>query len=99
MADIQLKWQSETRIELVGELNRHSIQSGQPLDMQLTTKQTTLYLDLSGVSRVDTAGLAWLIEVFAQFRARGTHLVLENLPEQLQKLMALGQVTTLFERG
>ena len=47
--------------------------------------------------RVDTAGLAWLIHSFAEFKQQGTRLELQNPPEQLQNLMQLGQVTTLFE--
>ncbi|WP_414704862.1 STAS domain-containing protein, partial [Pseudoalteromonas prydzensis] len=42
-------------------------------------------------------GLAWLIHSFAELKQQGIHLELQNIPEQLQKLMQLGQVTNLFE--
>ncbi|MBH0041519.1 STAS domain-containing protein [Pseudoalteromonas sp. SWXJZ10B] len=80
-----------------GELTRNSIGDEQLLNNKLLTKHEIIYFDLSGVSRVDTAGLAWLIHSFAELKQQGIRLELQNLPEQLQNLMQLGQVTTLFE--
>ena len=80
-----------------GELSRNSIGDEQLLNKQLQTKHKTIYFDLSGVSRVDTAGLAWLIHSLDLLKLQGTSLKLQNIPEQLQNLMALGQVSNLFE--
>ena len=80
-----------------GELTRNSIGDERLLNNKLLTKHKIIYFDLSGVSRVDTAGLAWLIHSFAELKQQGIRLELQNLPEQLQNLMQLGQVTTLFE--
>jgi len=43
-------------------------------------------LDLSGVTRVDSAGLALLLELARAARARGRELRCRNAPEQLRRL-------------
>ena len=56
-----------------------------------------IIFDLSAISRVDTAGLAWLIHTLSELQQQEIHLTLRNVPEQLQKLMQLVQVSQLFE--
>ena len=45
-----------------------------------------LELDLSGVTRVDSAGLALLLELSRTARAGGRELKLSGAPEQLRRL-------------
>ncbi|MBQ4832789.1 STAS domain-containing protein [Pseudoalteromonas sp. MMG010] len=87
----------EQQFKVSGELTRNSIGDDQFLNKQALNEHKTCYFDLCELTRVDTAGLAWLIHSFAQFKQQGIHLELQNIPEQLQNLMQLGHVTTLFE--
>lgn len=84
-------------LKISGELTHHSIDDKQLLEAASHSEHSTLYFDLSELLRVDTAGLAWLIHIFSQYKQQGIRLELQNPPEQLQNLMQLGQVTTLFE--
>jgi len=97
MTKLAISQVDEQHFRVSGELTRNSIGNEQLLNDKLLTKHKTTYFDLSEVSRVDTAGLAWLIHSFAEFKQQGICLELQNPPEQLQNLMQLGQVTTLFE--
>ena len=97
MSKLAISQVDEQHFRASGELSRNSIGDEQLLNKQIQTKHKTIYFDLSEVSRVDTAGLAWLIHSFAELKQQGVRLELQNPPEQLQNLMQLGQVTTLFE--
>jgi phospholipid transport system transporter-binding protein len=97
MTKLVMKQVDEQHFRVSGELTRNSIGSERLLNNTLLIKHKIIYFDLCDISRVDTAGLAWLIHSFAELKQQGTRLELQNPPEQLQNLMQLGQVTTLFE--
>ncbi|MFC3033017.1 lipid asymmetry maintenance protein MlaB [Pseudoalteromonas fenneropenaei] len=97
MSNVVLKQLDANTWQVSGELTRNSLGNERLLNQQLENTQTTLKLDLSAVSRVDTAGLAWLIHTLGELKVRGVRLELTNQPDQLCKLMALGQVSNLFE--
>ncbi|MDK1289637.1 STAS domain-containing protein [Pseudoalteromonas sp. B95] len=84
-------------VAVKGELTRDTLINESLLNQLLENAQSVLYFDLCEVSRVDTAGLAWLIHSLGKLKRQGIRLELQNRPEQLQNLMELGQVTTLFE--
>ncbi|WP_440054908.1 STAS domain-containing protein [Pseudoalteromonas sp. T1lg65] len=92
--------QSKGEIVFNGELTRESLPSAlksSSLESLLKNAQSDIDFDLSEVTRVDTAGLAWLIHSLGLLQHNGVSLKLRNIPEQLHNLMELGQVTTLFE--
>ena len=97
MSKVSITQLDDDQFRVSGELTRNSIGHERLLNMKPQTKHKTWYFDLSEVSRVDTAGLAWLIHSFAELEQQGVRLELKHSPDQLQKLMQLGQVTTLFE--
>ena len=53
-------------------------------------------LDLSGVTRVDSAGLALLLELARTARARGRELRCTRAPEQLRRLADFFGLTPLL---
>lgn len=97
MSNISITQVDEQHFRVSGELTRNTLKRERLLNANTQTKHKTWYFDLSEVSRVDTAGLAWLIHTFAELKQQGIRLELQHSPEQLQKLMQLGQVTELFE--
>ncbi|KAF7769348.1 phospholipid transport system transporter-binding protein [Pseudoalteromonas undina] len=97
MSKLAISQVDEQHLRVTGELTHNSIGNERLLNTKRQTKHKTLYFDLTEVTRVDTAGLAWLIHSFTEFKQQGIRLELQNPPEQLQNLMQLGQVTTLFE--
>jgi len=88
---------TDGQFKISGELTRNSISTERLINKHSQSSHKTWYFDLSEVSRVDTAGLAWLIHSLKELKRQGIRLELQNTPDQLQKLMQLGQVTTLFE--
>lgn len=55
-----------------------------------------LELDLSGVTRVDSAGLALLLELARHARARGRELRCVRAPEQLRRLAEFFGISALL---
>lgn len=84
-------------IVVEGVLDRHTVPSANFTYYTEFQQGQTLVLDLTDVSKVDTAGLAWLIDLLSQLQQKGIHLKLHNSPEQLTKLIGLGHVENLFE--
>ena len=52
--------------------------------------------DLSDVERVDSAGLAWLINAVRDARQHGVSVVINEPPEKLLKLAKISDVDTLL---
>ncbi len=55
-----------------------------------------LNLDLGGITRCDSAGLALLLEVSRRCRANGAQLQLSNPPAQLRKLLSFYRLDDLL---
>lgn len=97
MSKLTISTLGETQFKISGELTRNSITTERLINKHTQSNHKTWYFDLCEVTRVDTAGLAWLIHSLRELKQQGIRLELQNTPEQLQKLMQLSQVTTLFE--
>jgi len=63
----------------------------------LRTKPAKLSVDLSGVSYIDTSGLATLVEAERRARKQGTKLVLYGLHDQPRYLLEVTHLDRLFE--
>lgn len=55
-------------------------------------------IDLAGVTRADSAGLALLLEWLKRCRLRRQDLLLDNLPDSLLALARLSNLDDLLER-
>lgn len=56
-----------------------------------------ILVDLSGVTRADSAGLALLVEWSLTARAAGREIRYRNLPAEITALATLGEVRPLLE--
>ena len=63
----------------------------------LRTKPASLSVDLSGVSYIDTSGLATLVEVNRIARRQGTRLILGGIHDQPRYLFEITHLDRLFE--
>jgi len=63
----------------------------------LRSRPPALTIELSGVTYIDTSGLATLLEASRLARQQGTRLVLNGLHDQPRDLMHLTQIDRLFE--
>jgi len=78
-----------------GKLNRDTVAVHWPFHLLNQCKGEVLF-DLAEVSHVDTAGLAWLLQVLAVARATGLEPTLQEMPMQLKKLAAVSDVLNLL---
>lgn len=67
------------------------------LSKQLRQKPAELLVDLSDVSRMDTSGIATLVEAAGVARKQGTKLILEGLHDQPRNFLQITQLDHLFD--
>ena len=79
----------DNKAHLVGELTRQNIALLSQKKIHQMIKQDELTVNLAKISKVDTAGLAWLIYLLEQANAKSCQLIFSNLPEKLTKLIEL----------
>jgi len=85
----------ESIIKLTGPLILNTLFGFQDA-MQRQTAELTL-VDLNGVPYVDSAGLGSLVKFFVSYKRHGRKLILVAPSEQVQSLMSMTKVETLFE--
>ena len=73
-------------LHLAGTLDRAAVSAAWPAVLPLL--DGTQVLDLSAVTRLDSAGLALLAEVAARLSARGVAVRIDGSPEGLAELCA-----------
>jgi phospholipid transport system transporter-binding protein len=78
-----------------GELNRDSVVQYWPFQ-PLQNMQGSIVFDLAGLRHVDTAGLAWLIQVLSQARSKSIQVRLRDMPAQLRSLASVSDVLNLL---
>ncbi len=79
-----------------GELTRHSIISINNNDCGGWFEHGAVKVDLSQVSKVDTAGLAWLFYLLEQAEKHTCAISFSNFPLKLTKLITLSGVDGLL---
>lgn len=67
------------------------------LTKALRTKPVKVTVDLSGVTYLDTSGLAPLVEAARIARRQGTHLILSGIQGQARCLLEITRLDQLFE--
>ncbi|WP_421133664.1 STAS domain-containing protein [Alteromonas sp. A079] len=67
-----------------------------PAQRAKISTQDTLIIDLSDMSRIDSAGLAWLINAIRDGKQLGIQVTLRNIPDKLSKLAKISDVETLL---
>jgi anti-sigma B factor antagonist len=77
-------------IDTSGEMRRMIAEALRPIPPAVT-------IDLSGVTYLDTSGLATLVEASRIARGQGTRLVVEGLHDQPRELLHFTQIDHLLE--
>ena len=85
---VQLSWTREgERLALQGELDQDVLN---PLwDARVEAMKGITCIDLQGISRIDTAGVALLIHLIDQGKKQGNQVSLEGISENLRTLAEL----------
>ena len=87
---------SESGCSLEGQLTRHTVALINKKKSSSLLKKQNVILDLSKVTKVDTAGLAWLLLIIEQANTYSCNLSFENLSSDLIKLAELCSVDTFL---
>jgi phospholipid transport system transporter-binding protein len=93
MIDVQ---QSEHKAIISGVLTRATITRAFDKKYRKLIAGDEVTLDLAKVSKIDTAGLAWILMLVELATHNTCNMVLINLPEDLLKLAKLSAVDTLL---
>ena len=94
--DASLKQGGDGELLLTGTLSFTSVPQLEGLLEPLQRPDQETVIDLSGVERSDSAGLALLVEWLRQSRQRGARLTFRNIPEQMQAMARISQVHGLL---
>ncbi|KKA45265.1 MULTISPECIES: lipid asymmetry maintenance protein MlaB [Salinivibrio] len=82
---------------LSGRLDRDTVPDFWRQRDQWLPTDTALSLDLSALSRVDSAGMAMLLHLDKQLREKGQQVRYQGVPEQLKLLLSLSNVETFLD--
>ncbi|USD64988.1 STAS domain-containing protein [Vibrio sp. SCSIO 43136] len=93
-----IEWISDKEMALSGELDRDSVPEIWKALTKIKHNQARLEVSLEQVSRVDSAGLAMLIQLIRHAKKQNCHIMLCFVPEQLRTLCRLSNAEAiLFE--
>lgn len=83
---------AENNNVLIGELTRHTVMQISKKKIKELIAQQSAIVDLQQVTRIDTAGLAWLFSLLEQANTTNCQLSFSNIPTKLNKLINLSGV-------
>jgi len=94
-----ITWQevSTDTVELSGELSQHNVESLMPVAQRINGYDGTLHIELSQLSHVDSAGLAFLIELQQQAVSQCLNIAFSGSTSALEKLIALYGAESLLK--
>ncbi len=93
MIDVQ---RSEHKAIISGVLTRATITRNFDKKYRKLVSDKQVVIDLASISKVDTAGLAWLLMLVELAGKNSCDMTLINLPEDLLKLAKLSAVDSLL---
>ena len=92
MSQIELLETPEGKVSLVGVLSFSSVNQALEMMQPFIESRQSLIIDLSGVERADSAGLALLVEWISRSQQRGVELSYCDIPQQM---LAIARVSGL----
>ena len=85
----QIEVVADGQFRVSGDLDFHTVPQVWKSSLSLFNGHKSLTIDLSGVSRSNSAGLGLLIEWMRYAGSRGSTIKFLNLPEQMQQVAEL----------
>lgn len=82
--------------QIVGELTRHTISGSQKKYFAVLAANTSQSVDLTHLTKVDTAGLAWLLALVEYAKSKQIELSYSQAPSELVKLAQLSHVDSFL---
>ena len=98
-AKAEIKPLGEGRFELSGELTFDTVAGLLTLGEKRFAEHSRIIVDLSGVSRADSAGLALLMEWVGWANHSVREIRYQNVPERLVSIAAISEVEGMLTAG
>ena len=86
----------QQQLLFTGELTRKTVDRAFEKKAAFEISKDIALLDLSAVTRIDTAGLAWLLIVLEQAKRQRQEIYFTNIPQELFRLAKLSAVDTFL---
>ncbi len=96
MSDFELRDKGEGRFALHGAMSFATAQNILKQSEKLFARHDALQIDLSGVDKADSAGLALIIEWKSQASDRSANIRFRNVPESLLAIARTSEVQDLI---
>lgn len=84
-------------IALKGEIDLEYSASAREILLEAAGKGAGVVVDLSGVTMIDSSGIAGLLEAFQAARKRGKGFILASVDESVLRVLKLARLDTVFE--
>jgi len=88
-----------TLLELEGKLlvGRGDVALREAVESLLSAGESRILVDLHGVTRIDSSGMAELIAAYSKVKIQGGMLKLLRLPPKVQSILGVTQLMTVFD--
>ncbi|MDG3084760.1 lipid asymmetry maintenance protein MlaB [Vibrio hannami] len=89
----------EGQYQLVGELTRDTVPDIWKTILQWKPEQSELELSLAKAGRIDSAGMALLIQLIEHAKKLNCHIMLSFVPKELHTLFQLSNVDGMLAKN
>lgn len=90
----------DNQVAISGDLTMYSIEKDWLVSnkqvLQSFDKSRSVGVDLSAVNRIDSAGLAWLVNIVRDVKGAGFSLIFKNTPSELLNLAKISDAAPLL---
>ncbi len=86
MNQVDIQCLEAGRFAIVGDMNFSTVEQLLDKSLEIFSYEDNLEIDLAGVERADSAGLALIIEWMKQARRSGAEIRLLNIPAQMRAI-------------
>lgn len=94
---VEIIWQDERTLRISGELSFNTVSQLSQQAETIIAKNKSLVIDLSGVDRSDSAGLAMLLAWTKAAEDYQVSLKFINPPKQIQAIATISNVASILE--
>lgn len=99
MSSFELVDQGEGNYSLGGDVSFATAQSILRLSEKLFADQSAIEVNLAGVSKTDSAGLALLLEWISRAASNGCDFRLADIPDKIQAIAVTAEIDELLQRS
>jgi anti-sigma B factor antagonist len=83
-------------VELAGDVDLERSPSARTILLECVGKGKSVYVDMAGVTYIDSSGVASLVESFQSARAGGTGFTLISVSEEVMRVIQLARLDKIF---